>query len=30
MDLGASFLNLTSIVESGSKHQEYLIMSRFE
>jgi len=30
MDLEAGLLNLTSIIEAGSKHQKYLIMSRFE
>jgi putative transposase len=30
MDLGATLVNLTSIVEAGNKHQINLVMSRFE
>jgi putative transposase len=30
MDLEASLFNLTSIVEAGSKHQKYLMISKFE
>ena len=30
MDLRVNLLNLTSIVEAGSKHQKYLIISKFE